>query len=95
MWQERNERGVEGEPNCAECRVELLPENEDATFIFNIVRKQFIMSGMGAPVDINQLAIHEAMRLYRDRVRDPQDCFERVLILCDWLIRKINKKSEE
>jgi hypothetical protein len=90
MWAERNERGISGEPPCDQCRVECLPANVDAQNIFRIVRGQLIMGGMGGVVDINHIAIHEAMRLYR--VKDRKKCFEKVLILAGWWIKKLNKK---
>ena len=56
-----------------------MPGNYDAERIYFIVQDQMIV-GMSGAVAINQVAIHEAMRLYR--VGDRQDCFEKVVMVC-------------
>ena len=56
MWAERNERGIEGDPPCNDCRVEPMPENADAHRVFNIVRFQLIL-GPGSAFDIRHDAI--------------------------------------
>jgi hypothetical protein len=66
-------------------------ENEDAIRIFFLVRYQLIM-GMNGPVDVNHLAIYEAMKLYR--IKNRRECFEKVLILARWWIEKMTNKGE-
>jgi hypothetical protein len=56
-----------------------MPENEDAVRVFQLCQDQLICAGMGAPISVNHLAVHEAMRLYD--VTDKKDCFEKVLLL--------------
>lgn len=63
----------------------LIEENQDATRIYFLVQNQLIMGPTG-PVDINQLAIHEAMKLYR--IKDRKECFEKVLKLSAYFIEK-------
>ncbi len=46
-----------------------------------------MIMGMNGPVDINHLAIHEAMRLYKIKRR--QECFEKVLNLSRWWIDEV------
>ncbi|MFP5223103.1 MAG: hypothetical protein ACLGSA_12505 [Acidobacteriota bacterium] len=58
-----------------------MEENRDAVMIYLRTRRQLIFAGMGEVVDINHLAVHEAMRLYR--VKDKQECFEKVLAVHD------------
>lgn len=48
MWRERNARGVEGEPNCGECWVDLMEENRDAAHIYQLCRRQVITAGEAA-----------------------------------------------
>jgi len=50
--------------------------NKDAEKIYFIVQHQYIM-GFSGPIEINQMAIHEAMDLYN--VADRIGCFEKVL----------------
>ncbi len=69
----------------------LMPENEDAELVYLMVQDQYIMAPMGGPVAINQVAIHDAIRLYD--VADPVDCFERVVATCRTEISKINDKA--
>jgi hypothetical protein len=71
----------------------LLPENEDAEKVYLTVRDQYIMAPMGGPVSINQLAIHEAIRLYG--VEYPQDCFEKVVMLGRHFIGIEHEKAKE
>lgn len=48
--------------------------------------------GFNGPVGVNQMAIHEAMRLYK--IKNRKACFEKVMVLCDWNITRIHKKDE-
>ena len=68
-----------------------LSDNEDAWKIFNIVRYQLI-AGQAGVIDINHMAVHEAMRLYR--IKDRRKCFEKVLSLARWWVAKLNKKGD-
>jgi hypothetical protein len=67
-----------------------MPENEDAEFIYSIVEDQLIMTQNG-PYAINQVAVHEAIRLYR--VADKQSCFEKVLVLSRYFLQKERSKA--
>ncbi len=91
LYSERRDRGIPGDPPCEDCWVELLPANESAHRIFNVVRNQLIMS-FGGPIALNHSAIHEAMRLYR--IKNRRLCFEKVLILGQYSISKMNEKNE-
>ncbi len=73
------------EEDCIKCLPMLIDENQDAARIYFLVQNQLIMGSTG-PVDINQLAIHEAMKLYR--IKDRKECFEKVLILSAYFIEK-------
>jgi len=68
-----------------------MPENEDAERIFFMVQDQYIMGGMGGPIALNQIAIHEAMSLYG--IMDKQDTFEKVLTLSRYFIAKMNEEA--
>jgi len=59
-------------------------ENRDAVDIFMICQNQLIMAPLGGAIDINHMAVHEAMRLYR--VRDKRTCFEKVLTLANHIL---------
>jgi hypothetical protein len=67
-----------------------MEENEDAIRIFNLVRYQLVMASGGA-VDLLHSAIWEAIDRYR--VRNPVQCFEKVLTLGRWWIPKVNEKK--
>ena len=54
------------------------------------VQDQYIMSGMGGPVAINQMAIHGAMDIYGVEYR--QDCFDKVVMLYRHFIAKLHDK---
>lgn len=69
-----------------------MPENEDAERIYFVVCDQYIMS-QGGPMSLNQVAIHEAMRLYK--VVDKKGCFEKVVSLGRHIIAKEAEKAEE
>jgi len=70
--------------------VGILPENADACKVFNVIQNQLIM-GFNGPVDINQLAVHEAMRIFR--IKGKEQCFEKVLRLGNWWMARLNKKD--
>jgi len=79
--------------DCELCLPSILPENEDAEKIFMVVRDQYIMSGMGGPVAINQVAIHEAMELYN--IEFKQDTFEKVVMVGRQFLQYYNEKKKE
>ena len=47
--------------------------------------------GFDGPIDINHLAIHEAMRL--GKVKDPEECYEEVLVLANYWLKKQREKG--
>jgi len=79
------------EDDCLQCLPPLMEENQDAAEIYFLVQNQLIM-GLRGPIDINHLAIHEAMKLYR--IRERRDCFEKVLRLAIHFIEKARIASE-
>jgi hypothetical protein len=79
------------EEDCAKCLPMLIEENQDAAHIYFLVQNQLIM-GPQYPIGINQLAVHEAMKLYR--IRDRKECFEKVLRLSAYFIEKMRLTSE-
>ncbi|MFA6336078.1 MAG: hypothetical protein WCX48_11125 [Bacteroidales bacterium] len=90
MWKDRNARGVDGDPPCDDCRVELLKENHDAVRVFFLTQNQLIM-GPSGPIDINQLAVHAAIDLYG--IKDRQGCFDKVMRLSRWHLDRIMAKD--
>jgi hypothetical protein len=78
------------EPPCDKCRVDPVEENIDALRIFYMVQYQLIM-GFNGPVDVNHVAIHEAIRLYE--IQRPQECFDKVLKLTRWWVDRIRVKE--
>jgi hypothetical protein len=64
--------------------------NEDALMVYYLVQNQYIM-GMGGPVDINHLAVWEAID--RHKVRDAKGTFRKVLALAHRQIGKIMDES--
>lgn len=80
MWTDRNARGITGEPPCETCRVDLLPENEQAATVFRAVRNQVITVFNGernVVIDLNYPAVKMIMDLYG--VKDQRNCFEKVI----------------
>lgn len=68
-----------------------MEENVDAAQIYVICRNQLIMS-MNGPIDINHLAIHEAMRLYG--VENRRECFEKVVKVSDYFLEKYRRERD-
>ena len=79
------------EPPCDACRPECFQENEAAIALYSIVQNQWIM-GPGGPVDINHLAVWEAIDRYR--VPDGKGVFEKILTLSRWMLGRIAEKRE-
>jgi len=93
MWAERNERGVEGEPPCDDCWVDLSPENADAQKVFRIVQYQLIL-GPASAFDIR----HDAIWRIIDelKIKNRFECFEKVTALASsWWIPKLNEKGDD
>ena len=75
-----SERTPPETPPCESCRVELEVKGREAGKIYRMVRGQVITRHNGkldVVVDLNHLAVWEAIRQYR--VSDPIDCFEKVM----------------
>ena len=90
MWTERNARGVEGEPPCGTCRVDLMPENEEAARVFQRVRGQVIAVGMeGKVIDLNYPAVKMVMDLYG--VKNQKDCFEKVVRVFHHFLKEVDE----
>jgi hypothetical protein len=68
-----------------------MAENEDAASIYWMVQDQIIM-GMGGAVALNQMAVHEVMRLYE--IENPQDTFEKVVAVGRHMIAKQNEQAK-
>lgn len=77
--------------DCKLCIPEIMPENEDAERIYFVVQDQVIV-GMGGPVALNQLAIHQAMELYDIEFR--ADCFDKVVAVGRHMIKKQHDEAE-
>jgi hypothetical protein len=77
--------------DCIKCLPPLLDENIDAARVYCVTQGQLIM-GMAGAVDINHLAIHEAMRLYE--VEDKPRCFEKVLRLAGHFLEKARQERD-
>lgn len=84
---DKNERPTE----CDKCLPELMPENEEVWKIYTVISNQLIM-GPAGPIDINQLAIYEAMKLYE--VKSKRNCLERVTRLARHMIDVIVRESK-
>lgn len=81
------------EPPCHKCRVDLLEENREAGEIFSICSGQVITAPMGGVIDINNLAIESAMRIYG--VKDQKTCLKKVRRLFFISQRNLKAKKEE
>jgi len=78
--------------DCEICLPTCLPENKDAEKIFLVVRDQYIMSSIGTPISINQMAIHKALDLYN--IEFKEDCFEKVVTVSRQFIHEWNEKRK-
>ena len=58
------------------------PENREAVEVWKRVQNQVLVGGMGTVIDINQLAVWEAIDRYG--VLKPIHCFESVCYLFDY-----------
>jgi hypothetical protein len=77
LWQERNQRGIEGDPPCSTCQVNLDPENAEVAEVYMTCRGQVITRGMdGQIIDISLPAVESAMRMIG--VQDQRKCLAMV-----------------
>lgn len=80
MWQERNERGIEGEPPCETCRVVLWPENKKTAEVYLQTRRQVIMMHNGEHDIVYDLSI-PAVKIVMDLngVGAQRECLQTVM----------------
>jgi len=71
--------------------VNVLEENQDAVKIFMICRRQVITAGMGDVIDINILAVIEAMGVCK--IRNQEECLRKVQKLFN-ICQQIQKDKE-
>ncbi|MEN6615114.1 MAG: hypothetical protein ABFD12_01010 [Syntrophorhabdus sp.] len=93
MWAERNARGVEGDPPCEICRIELAPENEEIAEVYFQSRSQVIAT-QGQVVSLNVCAVKIIMDLLE--IKDQRKCLRRVMQAFhhDLAKRQEDKKGE-
>lgn len=91
MYAERQARGIIGDPPCDTCRVELLPENAEAGQIYFTCRGQVVTEGMGEVIDINHVALWQAIDRYK--VQEPLRVFELVNKVFHHFLAKEKDKS--
>jgi hypothetical protein len=84
------ERTPPEEPPCDTCRPPLHEDNKDAFFIYSFVQNQFIM-GPAGPVDINHMAIWEAVD--RFKIKDGIGVFRKVVHLSRWMVERLNRED--
>jgi len=82
MWQERNARGVTGEPPCAGCLVELNTDNYIAARIFRLVQSQvrlYFDGERNREMDLDQVALWNIIDHYPHVIPNKWSLFEKVL----------------
>ena len=79
------------DPPCEDCRPAILEDNKDAFLIYSFVQNQYIV-GPSGPVDINHLAIWEAID--RFSIKDGPNVFKKVVHLSRWVIERMNKENK-
>ena len=79
-------------PDCENCIPPLIPDNEDAFQVYQQTHSQYILSGMGGPVDINHLPVWEYIDRYE--IEDPLGCFEIVVAVSRHMINAMNEEAK-
>lgn len=88
--------GQNFEPDISKCPVpRLLPANVIPMEIFQLVRDQYIVAGLGTVVGINKVAVIEVIKLYGDIIDDPVDCFEKCCVLAQLEVHHIQEMSKK
>ena len=82
------------EPPCLECMPLLLPENELALRVYEVVKTQYIMSFSG-PVTLNILSVIEVVRLMGVRPDEQMKIVNQVMEIGMFYINKLNEKRAE
>lgn len=94
MWRERNERGVEGNPPCDTCRVDLREENKPVADIFRLCRGQIVFRHNGEYdmiIDISLPTIFQSIDAYPEPIHNKWECANRVRNL----FFQLKSKNEE
>ena len=72
------------DPPCAACMPRLLPENEEALEVYQMVRGQWVTAGMGEVIDIDFKAVDIALDVLG--VEDRRECFKKVVAVARHII---------
>lgn len=78
-------------PPCGECRKDPIEENTEAFEIWDYVRNQLIMTGMGDVLDIDFNAVAVAIDMLE--VRDKRGCFRKVVQIAR-MVQDLQRKKE-
>lgn len=82
-------------PDLSKCPVpQLLPSNVIPMEIFQLVRDQYIVAGLGSVIGINKVALIEVIKLYGDYIDDPITCFEKCCVLAAMEVAHIQEASK-
>jgi len=91
-----SERTPPGDPPCETCWVELLEENKQAAYIYQIVCGQVRTSFNGerdVVVDLDFNAVFNIIDRYPGGVRNKWECFEKVMSVFYHFLREGNKNE--
>ena len=91
MYAERNARGIEGAPPCEICRVELDSENEQAAWIFALVKNQVVVAG-DQIIDLDFQALKAVIDIYE--VQDRKRVFEKVIRTFRYFLNKSRESDD-
>ena len=84
-WEIYDSRKPPEMPPCETCKIELLEENADAGAIYNLVKRQVIIS-MDTVIDLNYGTVIEIMKLYG--IKNQKQCLNKVIHTFHHFLRK-------
>ncbi len=94
-WDNENDRmQKKNGPPCKECQPESWPVNEQALNIYQLCSSQVIMSGMGGPIAINEIAVLNRIRLEGVKRKDQRDLVNDIVFVANRVISLRNEKRQ-
>jgi len=91
-----SERNPPEEPPCEDCRVELMKENQQAAYIYQIVSRQVrtIFNGERSIVtDLDFNAVFNVMDRIPGGVKDEWGCFEKIMSAFYYFLKERDKNE--
>lgn len=71
----------------------MLPDNNVAYQMYELVSSQWIIAGMGEPVALNYSTVLSVLQIYIKNEDEIKDCFDKIVFLSQLDLKLLRKKK--